>query len=41
MIKNLCNVILKLEKHPRKIIREKPSEAKRFFDINNEGIVIH
>src|SRR3989344_252928 len=40
MINKFCNVVLKLEKNPRKIIREKPNKAERLFEINNEGITI-
>src|SRR3989344_6496229 len=40
MINKFCKVVLKLEKNPRKIIREKPNKSERLFEINNEGITI-
>ncbi len=41
MINKFCKVVLKLEKNPRKIIREKPNKSERLFEINDEGITIH
>ena len=40
MLKKFCDVVIKLNKSPRKIIREKPGNAEVLFDIKNEGILI-
>lgn len=40
MINKFCKVVLKLEKNPRKIIREKPVRSERLFEIKDEGIIL-
>ena len=40
MLRNWCDVIIKLEKTPRKLIIEKPNKKEFVFDIKNEGLVI-
>ena len=40
MIKNWCQTIIKLEKEPRKIIREKKEKKEALFEIKNETIEI-
>ena len=39
-VKNFSRVMIRLEKNPRKIIKEKPSEIEYFFEIGNDGIKI-
>ncbi len=39
-VKNFSRVMIRLEKNPRKIIKEKPSEIEYLFEIGNDGINI-
>ena len=39
-VKNFSRVMIRLEKNPRKIIKEKPSEIEYLFEIGNDGIKI-
>jgi len=38
MLKNWSSVVIRMEKEPRKIIREKPESAVNSFKISNKGI---
>ena len=38
MLKNLCNYVMRLEKNPRRIIREMPNKLESLFEIRTEGI---
>ncbi|MEK6907464.1 MAG: AAA family ATPase [Nanoarchaeota archaeon] len=38
--RNFSRIIIRLEKNPRKMIKEKPSEIEYLFDIGNDGIKI-
>jgi RecA/RadA recombinase len=38
-VKNFSRVIIKLEKNPRKLVKEKPSKAEYNFKIKDEGII--
>ncbi len=40
MVKKLCKFIVKLERDPRKIIREKPGNHERLFVIKDGGIIL-
>jgi hypothetical protein len=40
MVRNFGDCIIKLEKNPRKIIIEKPSNLENPFEIKDEGIVL-
>ncbi len=40
MVRKLSDCIIKLEKNPRKIIREKPNIIENLFEIRDEGIVL-
>ena len=40
MIKKFCKVVIKLEKDPRKMLREKPNKVEKLFEINNYGIIL-
>jgi len=40
IIKRFSKFIVKLEKNPRKISREKPSNYDKFFEIRDEGLIL-
>ena len=40
MIKKLCSCIIRLERNPRKIIKEKPNVLEKLFEIKDEGIYL-
>ncbi len=40
MIKKLCSCIIRLERSPRKIIKEKPNVLENLFEIKDEGIYL-
>ena len=40
MLRNWSSVIMKMEKNPRKIIKEKPKEEVIEFKIENKGITL-
>lgn len=40
MLRNWCDVIIKLDKTPRKLIIEKPKKEEMLFEIKNEGLII-
>lgn len=39
-VTNFSKVIMRLEKNPRKLIKEKPSKIEYEFDIRDEGIIL-
>ena len=40
MVRTFCKSIMRLEKNPRKIVVEKPSNLEWFFEIKDQGIVL-
>lgn len=41
IVRNFSKVMIKLEKNPRRLIKEKPNKIEYKFEIKDEGIIIH